>query len=210
MKYLSVDTETGGLGDEVSLLTVGLVLADKDFNQIQAIQFGTKPDNGKYIVEAAGLAVNKINLVEHEYNSEPYKKTGSDLYTILNSWSKSGKEKLVPIGKQLAGDIRKIQQCLLSKNTWEQFVSYRQLDVSAVFMFMQNLGYFPETMNGSLKELLQYYMLKTDGQHDALWDAKATLEVLKKMKGTMMNHAQIIKIPEYRNPFGSGHEKLGL
>ena len=45
MEYLSLDTETGGLGNDVSLLSIGFVYADKNFDEISSYEIFLKPDD---------------------------------------------------------------------------------------------------------------------------------------------------------------------
>lgn len=184
--YLSIDTETGGLTNEVSLLTVGLVLADANFNIIQKEHIRLIPDDKIYRVNPEGMAINKINLVELAAPGVlTYKEAGTYLYKLLVQWSNDGKTKLIPVGKQLAGDTNKIFQCLMTKATWENFVSYRQLDVSAVYMFMKYVCGYDLPEKGSLKDLADFFGITYDA-HNALGDAEATLEVLKRLKQTCL------------------------
>ena len=187
--YISIDTETGGFGVDKSLLTLSIVLLNEN---LQVVPYGTFdigliPDDRVYKVDPEALAVNKINLVELAKTALPYKEAKSVLYDYLLKHSNCGKVKLIPIGKQVTGDILKIQQCLISKNSWEQFVSYQVLDVSSIFRFLQLLKVYPKEMGGSLKELLAYYNLDSSNQHNALADAFYTVQVLEKM----MEHVQV-------------------
>lgn len=179
-KYLSIDTETGGLGLDTSLLTLGLIVADEDFNITQTINLAIKPDDGIYRVCGKALEVNKIDLAKHDLAAYTYKDSGTTLYKLLSSWTENGKTKLEPIGKQMSGDIAQIHDKLMSRNTWENFVSYRHTDISAVANFMMSLKILPQ-MKGSLSDLANHYKISTEGLHDSLADAKMTLAIYKAM-----------------------------
>ncbi|HNX31716.1 MAG TPA: 3'-5' exonuclease [Holophaga sp.] len=60
--YLFLDTETGGLGLEHSLLTLGLVVGD-DGEVRDSLEILVAHD--PYVVSAGGMAVNRIDLVRH-------------------------------------------------------------------------------------------------------------------------------------------------
>jgi DNA polymerase III epsilon subunit-like protein len=201
LRYLVLDTETGGFGTDKSLLTVGMVVTDENFDILSRSRFDIAliPDDRVYRVDPEALEVNKINLVELSKRAMTYKEGGTTLYEYLREFSEEGKLKLIPVGKQVDGDIARIQQYLVKKQTWEQFVSYRHLDVSAVFLLMQNLRIFPEDASGSLKYLLDFYGLDSDKQHDALADAIYTLQVLKKMKRTLTDNG--LTYPGWQNIF---------
>ena len=179
-KFISIDTETGGLGLDKSLLTIGLVLADESLTEIDARQFYVKPDDGVYKITADGLKVNGINLVEHNQYAKTERETGKLLYEVLDLWSLSGRDKLIPLGKQVAGDILQIQK-VISRGSWEHFVSYRVLEISSVSHTLISLGLIPES-NDSLADLIKQYNIPNLGLHDALADARMTLAVYRAMR----------------------------
>ncbi len=176
MFYLSLDTETGGLGEETSLLSLGMVIANENFDILVEREWLLKPDDGLYLVEAKALSVNGINLIEHDKVAIKYKDAASDVYQFL-----FGHKDLVPVGKQVDGDIRRVQKNLLTKKTWSSLCSHRVVEVSSIFRFMKALGSFHRIENGSLKELAEAFGLKTEGLHGALFDAKLTLKVYELM-----------------------------
>lgn len=171
----------GGVDLDKSLLTLGMVICDDNFDILEKHHVKLKPNDGIYRVTAEALSINKINLVEHDKEAINYKLAGTNLYSILYRLSDGGKNKLVIVGKQVAGDLRFIWEYLIGRNTWETFCSYRLLDVSSIFMFLRAKGIYPEDMNGSLSDLCKYYSIDCSNQHDALFDAEITIEVLKKM-----------------------------
>lgn len=185
VKYLSIDTETGGIGLDKSLLSIGLVLADVNLKPICTSHFMCKPNDGVYHTDAQGLEINGINLVEHNKIASTYKKIGTSLYSILEAWSDNGKDKLIVVGKQVYGDLLQVWDKIIGRTTWETFVSYRHLDVTSVFMFMRMLGVYPLNMNGSLSELLEYHKIPPGTLHDALSDARQTLLLLEAMYNEM-------------------------
>jgi len=184
MKYLSIDTETGGLDLDVSLLEIGLVLADENFNELDSRVIKVKPDCKKggrtnYIVQAEALAINGINLVEHDKVAHPYQVVGTKLYEIFAEWVKN--EKLIPTGKNVHFDLKHIWDKTINRSTWEQFVSYQIMDVTSVWRFLTAQGKVPTLQSSSLSAIAEHYKLDTSGLHGSLFDARLTLSVLKEL-----------------------------
>ena len=179
--FLSLDCEMGGLGLHTSLLTVGMVFADENFEPISSHHIELVPDDGIYHVEAGGMQVNQINLVDLAKNAMTYKEAGTEIYNLLKMMSNEGAEKLILIGKNVHGDMAQIYDKLITKRTWDQFVSYRVLDISAIHQLYRLKGIYPETITGSLESICEYYGISTNGVHNALRDAEMTLECLKRM-----------------------------
>lgn len=178
---LSIDTETGGLTRDTSLLTVGLVFYDDDFNLLEERHVKLIPDDGIYRVEPRAMEINKIDLVELAKEAITYKEAKSLIYNILCKQSQEGTDKIMVIGKNVSFDLERIWDNLLSKNSWEKFCSYHTIDISSVFKTMQMLGIFEKNMSGSLESLAKRYKMVTLGLHDALYDAKITAEVYQNM-----------------------------
>jgi len=178
--FLSLDTETGGIGLDKSLLTLGLVIADDDFNVVDTYHWGLIPNDGVYRVDPNGLAVNKIDLVELAKEAFTYREASQLLYAVISEHSNNGKEKIVPVGKNVGGDISQICDKLMKRGTWENFVSYRFLDVSSIYQLYRLKGLIPDT-GGSLESICEHYGYPTDGLHGALKDAELTLKCLQRM-----------------------------
>lgn len=182
--YLTFDCETGGIGKDKSLLTAYFGLFDSNGYQVKYLNLELKPDDGVYHVTAQGLAINQINLVEHDKSAISYKVAKGILYDFLKTSYELVGDKLIPVGHNCYFDIEMLQEFLISRGSWEQFVSYRILDTLPIARFLQLTGKI-NTPNGvSLKELIDYFKIEVDGKHhEAKYDALATLEVLKKMIG---------------------------
>lgn len=181
-KYIALDTETGGIGPEVSLLTAYLAVFDENLNRVGDIYLKVKPDNELYVLQAKALEVNKIDIVTHDAEAITYSDAKHFLYNFLKTHYMG--EKLIPIGHGVVFDIRKIQQHLISIGSWENFVSYRSLDTSPIARFLIAAGLVPDSVKGSLESLVEHFGLPPIGDlHDARIDTLMTVEVLKKLLG---------------------------
>lgn len=186
MKYLGLDTETGGF-EGTSLLTVHLSVQDEVFNELDTLSLELKPENGIYQVTGEALRINKIDLKLHDQRAMTYKEAGQKLYDFLNGNSVLGSDKLIPVGHNVQFDIQKIIEFLISKGTWQKFVSYRTLDTGVVARACIQAGLIPPSVSGSLSSIAEHFGLDTQAAHTAEYDVFMTMTVLEKMLELMRN-----------------------
>lgn len=181
--YLPMDNETGGLHDDVSLLSSYLEVVDENRNVIDSLELYVRPNDGLYKVEAGGLEVNKIDLITHDKTAISYSEAGQLLFKFLKKNSQDGAIKLIPVGKNVAGDVRWLQQHLLGKKTMDKFVSYRVVDVTGIAMALQIKGKLPDGMSLSLTTLVEHFGINmgSGALHEAKYDTQATMEVWYKL-----------------------------
>lgn len=175
----------GGLEkDQYSLLTVYLVMTDDNFNILGDLYLYLKPNDGIYKVCARAMEVNKINLVEHDKKAITYKEGATALYNFLSKHTDGGKIKATVVGHGIYGDVEWILHHLISRNSFENFTSYRKLDTSSTCQFLKSVGLFPEDVSGSLVSLAKHFKVTVDESlaHDAKYDTLLTLGVFMAMR----------------------------
>lgn len=184
--FLPMDNETGGLSEGVSLLTTYLEVVNEKLEVQDSLSLFVKPNNGVYTVEAGGLEVNKINLVEHDKVAITYSEAGQLLFKFLKKNSNDGEIKLIPVGKQVHGDVRWLQEHLLGKKTMDKFVSYRTVDITGIALTLQIKGKLPPDLSLSLGALVEYFGIVVPGVvHEAKYDTQATMLVWVKLMEMM-------------------------
>lgn len=218
MKYIVIDTETGGIGRDVSLLSAYFGVLDENFNLLDELELFVRPDNHIYQVTAEALGINKINLVEHEKKAVTYKEAGTKLFNFIeknstvhkyfipkgtdlkkiaesriNDYYKTpiGKiptlfgeptiEKLEPLGHNVAFDIIKIKDNIISEGSWLKFVSYRLMDTGGIGNFLKKQGKIPKDISGSLTSYAKHFNIDAVNAHDAKADCQITVAVYKEM-----------------------------
>ena len=188
--YITIDLETGGLWNDVSLLTAYFGILDKDFNLIDELDLKLIPDDGIYKVEPDGMAVNKINLIDLAKEAITYKEAKTILYNFIKKHFEYINEKsedtifLTPIGQGVMADIRKLCETIISKGSWDSFISRRPLDTMYIARYLQQVGKLPKDMTIRLCDLVDYFKVRDKikgNQHEAKFDALSTVEVLKEM-----------------------------
>lgn len=204
MKYLVTDVETGGF-EGTSLLSAYFGVYDKEFNLLDELELFVRPENHQYVVTAEALAINKIDLIEHEKYAIPYKDAGTILYHFLEKNSVSYKyfvpegsninsvvpltcsevevtiDKLCPLGHNVTFDILRIKEDLISEGSWLKYVSYRVRDTGVYGNILKDKGLIPETISGSLGSYATNFGIDATGAHDAKKDCEITVAVYKEM-----------------------------
>lgn len=176
--YLALDTETGGIGNEYSLLTLYAAILDSEFNILYEIDLSLKPDDGIYKICSEAMAINKIDIINHDKLASTYKEAKRILGSFLYEKTPKG-AKLIPIGHNIDGDIRQIWDKLISPASWDVWVSYRKLDTGTIGRFLQLTGIIPK-MSGSLESYAKHFGIEYI-PHNAKEDTTTTIAILKKM-----------------------------
>lgn len=184
MKYIFLDCEMGSVDLEYSLLSVHIMATDGNFQKIDRLNLLVKPDDGKFVVNGEAMGVNRIDLYSHSLNALPYKESGTILFNWLKSLSDNGADKLIPVGHGAYGDIKFITKYLISRGSWEKFVSYRLLDTSSTCQFLKSCGMFPETVSGGLTSLAEYFNIPVNenNTHTAAYDVELTYQVFMALR----------------------------
>lgn len=186
-RYLILDIETGGIGDTMSLLTACFLYCQYDtkndeYEIIDGLDLKIKPNDYIYHVTAESLKINGINLIEHDKIAITEKQSGTKLYDKLSNWFLlNNKEKLIPVGHNVAFDIRRVTNTLVHPSTWEQYVSYKSLDTCTIAQFLRLQGKLPTNLGCGLVNLTEYFNVKplNGNPHEADYDCLATLNVLE-------------------------------
>ena len=177
-KFLAFDCESGGLIEGVALLSTHLAVCDEEFNIIDELELLTKPNDGHYLVSAEALEVNGINLIDHDKVALTYSAAGQELRNFLWKYSQNGKIKLIPVGKNVGGDVKWVTDNLLGMKTWNQFVSYRLYDLTGVVIYLKRKGKLPQDAPDSLSGLAKFLGIEAEW-HTARGDNYAGIELMK-------------------------------
>lgn len=179
--YVALDTETGGIGPDVSLLTMYLAVLDENLDLVEELDLKLKPDNGIYSVTAEALTINRIDLTKHEDGAVTPGNAGRMLRELLIRHTGNGSSKLTPIGHNVAFDLEKIYQTVLNKKEAQKYVSYRSLDTGVVGRFLIVTGLVPPSVTGSLGSYADHFKVPNQDLHTARGDTITTVDVMKEM-----------------------------
>jgi hypothetical protein len=174
--FLPFDTETGGIGPDVSLLTAHFAVCDEDWNIIDELDLSMKPADGIYKTTAQALAINKIDLTAMTYSE-----AGAKLREFLMVHSKNGAIKLQPMGKNVGFDVEKVTDNILGKKTFNQYVSYRNYDITPIITYLKRTGRLDRFAPESLERLAEYFGIKAEW-HTARGDNLAGIKVMQRLE----------------------------
>lgn len=179
-KYIIIDTETGGIGNDKSLLTAYLGVVSDSFAIVDELYLRTKPDDNKYVFETEAMKINGIDLAEHDKIAKTY----SESKIILSEWLNKNKQKLLPVGHGIRWDIQKLISTIVDEETFWKHVSYRCLDTQTIATFAIDLGLMPSKINAGLAGLAKYFAVgkQEDYNHDAKEDAILAMNVYRELK----------------------------
>lgn len=180
-KFVALDIETGGIGHDKSLLTAYFMVLDENFKKVSDLSLNVKPDNRVYQVTAEALSINGINLIAHDAEAIEEREAGTRLYEFLRLSSGDGKNKLIPVGHNVKFDVDFVWAKLMSRSTWEHFVSYRTLDTGSIAQFFKLAGLMGDAVSGSLGSLAKEFGVVNPKAHDAEGDVFTTVGILKGM-----------------------------
>lgn len=172
--------------DDKSLLTAYFAFIRRydngDMVKLDELDLKIKPNDDIYRVTAESLEINQIDLKQHNKIAITEKQAGTKLYDKLRIWYGDSKEKLIPIGHNVAFDIRRVTNTLVSHGSWEQYVSYRVLDTCTIAQYCRLVDKLPPNLSCSLVNLTEYFKIEVDGiPHEAKYDALVTVKVLEQL-----------------------------
>lgn len=178
IRYIAFDCESGGVIEGCSILTAFFKVLDQDMKELDRLHLLVKPNDGLYHCTAEAMAINGINLIEHDKAAITYSEAGGKLRNFLVKNSDNGKVKLIPMGKNIAGDINWVTEALLGKKTFNMYVSYRIWEVTTLALAAQRLGKIPYDMSISLGSLVEFFKIDITGVlHNEEYDTDATILV---------------------------------
>lgn len=179
--FLVFDTELGGTTSECSLLTAYFAVCDKEWNILNELDLKLRPNNGEYTIQTEAMAINKIDLNSHDRDAISYSEGGKKLREFLWACTFSNSIKLIPVGKGIKGDIDKVTSCLLNKNNFHQFVSYRYYEIGSILIFLKRVGKLESSLQESLSSIGDYLNIKSEW-HTAKGDTIASIEIIKRLE----------------------------
>lgn len=188
MKYLYLDTETGGLNASTdALLTIGLVAHDDTRGILDTAHIKVQPEH--LTIHPEALAINKIDMVEHLAVAVSRIAAGQAVTQFIKKnfgWHYTDKPFVV--GHNITFD-RKFMDPLFLDYPHPPY-SYRNLDTMGIALFLHDLGIIPTAKSLKLDYLIERYGIEiaADKRHTSLGDALATRLAHLAMREDVVNH----------------------
>jgi len=177
-KYLVLDMETGGFDEKNhDSLSIGYIVTTRSLRTIEKGEILVKGNPKK--VTASALAVNGINLKEHNKEALPRREAVKAVKDIIKKHWSNGHPTL--IGQNVPFDSKFMQA--LFKSTNQKFEpDYTYIDLKPLWQSLIAFGKV-KTENAKQDTILDYLKIKTKGKrHTALVDAENVLRALRVIK----------------------------
>jgi len=193
MKILFLDTETGGLTSDVSVLSISLTLTNFEETKIKKIgglSLNCRPDDGAYTIFPEALAVNKIDLQEHRANSVTYSTAGRKIYAFLREVYTQDLQKPLLCGQNIQFDLEHTFRVgIISRDSFFNYVDKRILDTLTISQFAVFCGLIPKGNSLSLNKLASYLGVEANKEqlHNAEYDNIVTAKILLKLRNLFMS-----------------------
>jgi DNA polymerase III epsilon subunit-like protein len=174
-----IDAETGGLYPGNSFLSFAAVCwVDGQIRDQKEWLIKHKI----YNVTAEGLAVNRIDLVQHHKTAMLPAEAAKD----IRKWIDATFHPMARItfgGHNLSFDVENLRPLLdeFYPSYWKGRFSYRMIDTSSLLIFLNHSGLTPPLQG--LDQALTFFGVKVGGpRHTALWDAVATADLYTNLR----------------------------
>jgi DNA polymerase-3 subunit epsilon len=181
MKYLVIDTETGGLDPKKNaLLEIGVRLYDEDGKMLQAFHRKIMWDSlDNTTISVGALAVNQCNPLDGD--------NGSKVAFDFARWvgNMSSPKDVVLLGHNLQFDCDFISEFLERYGYvgWMEPFRHRKIDTQHIALFAQEVGLLPPHVRLSLNTLHRHFFGEDiQKHHTALADVEATFSVYREMR----------------------------
>lgn len=182
---LFLDTETGGLDlERHSLLSIGLVVGDEGvLRDSLEILIRHEP----YVVSAGGLAVNRIDLVQHDRAALEPAAALARLDAFLLEHFPDPESSIVLAGHNVGFD-RGFLTAFLTRHgrAVEPRISHRIIDTHSLAAALRDAGKLPlDSLSSSALFAHFGIQIPEAKRHTALGDALGTFELYWKLVGAM-------------------------
>jgi DNA polymerase III epsilon subunit-like protein len=188
MNVLFVDTETGGIPEGVSILSIALTLYNFErhrITQLDELNLWCKPNDNLYVIDPEALKVNGIDLAQHREKALSYKDTGTAIYEFLQKAYKYENRKPTVAGQGVQFDLDHIWRSgIISKAVWREMTDIRLIDVIGIAKLCVLEGLIPPGQSLSLGKLAEHLGIETDYTqlHTANYDNEVAALVLNKLR----------------------------
>lgn len=188
--YFFIDTETGGLTPDCSLLTFDGTLLDENLNVLESVSYKIKPDDGIYHIQAGALKVNKINIIEHDVGAVPMSEARKQFehWISMKIAEKYLQPTIIVAGQNVWYDIEMLKKEFCPE--WSSYFSRRILDLQPISILFKAAGIMPADQRISLSELVKYFNIDVDinNMHRSDIDVYASIEIFKKYIRILQSH----------------------
>ena len=188
-RYFLFDCETGGTPEQgATLLSLYGEVLDEKLNVLDSIDLFVKPDDGVYAVHPAAMDCNKIDLQAHHETATGMRQARLEFTKFLlknkDRDAEWGRRRFIPVGHQVEFDVH-YAKLLYDKEQagqpFEDMFTRYVIDTRSLAEVAQMSGKLPKDLTLKLGGLAKHFKMSYDGAHNAEFDTKLTLAILKEL-----------------------------
>lgn len=184
--YLAMDSETGGLDENVEdMLTFYCAIVTYDWKIVAELDLKLKPDGGRFpVAHAKALAVNKIDLRAHMEDPATitYSEAKTQIVAFLTKYRKPGRySNITPLGHNVPFDLRFAWKHLVPHSEWDKLCHYGIADTKSDCDALKRWGFLPGSC-GTLGSLVEHFNIPKRNAHNAKEDTLMTVDVARAME----------------------------
>jgi DNA polymerase III alpha subunit (gram-positive type) len=176
--YFFHDFETGGY-EGTSLLSYYACITDESFNVLDSIECYFRPEDGIYKVEAQALAVNKINLVQHDKKAALISAWLPKIEKFVDRW-RGTSHKLYIVGHNVNFDNKHLEG-IIGPKLFRRVFHRHVLDTGTLAVLLKIQKKLPENFEISLGNLADHFGVGPEERHEAKADVETTIALLQRM-----------------------------
>lgn len=182
MRFLALDTETGGLSpDKHDLLTAYFAVLDEDMQPTADLYLKLKPDAmAPFRASAEALEINGIDLIKHREEAVTMVE-GRDQLTAFLSQNLPADERYVLIGHNVPFDLKFVSRQLLPAEELAKFADGRRFDTMDIAKSLRADGRL-KAPNVKLGTLVDFFGIPRGNAHNARNDVIMTVLIFKELK----------------------------
>lgn len=202
MTLLFIDTETGGISLDCSILTVTLTalrFGDTKIFPVDKLDLKVKPNDGIYRIQPGALKVNGIDLVEHDTTAITYKDASERITQFLIKLNTGESRRPTLCGQHVIFDLdHLLNSGVVDRDLWRKKVDPRYIDILCLAKFAMLSGDIPEGQSLKLIDLVHFFNIPVDASrlHTSDYDNELAAQVLFAFKKMFAMEALPIDEPD--------------
>lgn len=178
-RLMFVDTETGGTNPQKhTLLSIGLVVWDKNDGELYAAEYSLKHDN--YVITKTAQRINHFPQ-DHNVDGSVMPLEAIDQICELKDLYFSDHTAIPLAGHNTHFDSQFIRKLFEDHGkSYEKIFSHRLVDTYSILKFLSDCAIIHDDVLSSAKAF-KYFKINVNGRHTALGDARATMQMYEKL-----------------------------
>lgn len=177
MKYLFIDTETGGIDPQKhSLLSIAFVVWSEENGIENKLELFVKSE--KYVFTKEASRINRFDYIDHNIKALSQKKVILKIKEFLGENFNDPKN-ITVIGHNIQFDVNFLRY-FFKRNGYSfmKLISHRMIDTNSIIKYLIIANVLPNNIS-NLSDALRHFVINVEQRHSALNDCIATVKLFE-------------------------------